>query len=142
MKSDSFSLEVKARLESLPEIHRFVEQATSAFGLEPSDIHDIRLAVEEAVTNTIMHGYPGEGGQVEIELTREGQDLKAYLRDDGLTFDSTSVPPPDLTRPFEERASGGLGIYLMRQMVDEMHHHAPAAGGNELVLVKRGVCKG
>jgi anti-sigma regulatory factor (Ser/Thr protein kinase) len=139
--NDSFSLELVARLESLPEIHRFVEQATSAFGLESSDIHDIRLAVEEAVTNTIMHGYPNEGGRVEIEFAREGQDLKAYLRDDGITFDSTSVPPPDLSRPFEERASGGLGIYLMRQMVDEMHHRTPADGGNELMLVKRGVCK-
>lgn len=140
--NDSFSLEFVARLESLPEIHRFVEQAASAFGLETSDIHDVRLAVEEAVTNTILHGYQGREGRIEIELTREGEDLKARLCDDGITFDTTSAPPPDLTKPFEERASGGLGIYLMRQMVDEIHHRAPAEGGNELVLVKRGVCKG
>jgi serine/threonine-protein kinase RsbW len=140
--SNSFSNEFDARLESLPEIHRFVEQATSSFGLDSSDIHDTRLAVEEAVTNTIIHGYQGREGRIEIELTREGQDLKAYLRDDCITFDTTSVPPPDLTKPFEERAMGGLGIYLMRQMVDEIHHRAPANGGNELVLVKRGVCQG
>ncbi len=61
------------------------------------------------------------------------------LRDLAPVFDPTRVPPPDLSVPLFDRQPGGLGIHLMRQSVDELRHRPRPGGGNELIMVKRGL---
>ena len=100
------------------------------------------LAVDEAVTNTVVHGYKGREGSVEIEVGREGHALVIRLRDEAPPFDPTSVPSPDLTLPLEERALDGMGVYLIRQATDEMRHRTTLQQGNELTLVKRRIGDG
>jgi anti-sigma regulatory factor (Ser/Thr protein kinase) len=95
--------------------------------------------VDEAVTNTIAHGYQGEQGAVEVEVSRAGEDLVIRIRDEAPLFDPTIVPAPDVTLPLEQRLPGGLGIYFIRQIMDEMTHRVTPQGGNELILVKRGM---
>lgn len=133
------SLRTTAELNNLAEIRRFVEETASALGVAPAVIPGVILAVDEAVTNIIVHGYQGQGGAVEIEVSREGDALVIRLRDEAAPFDPTSVPPPDLTLPLEQRTPGGLGIHLIRQIMDEITHRVTPQGGNELTLVKRGI---
>lgn len=133
------SLCIAAESKNLSEIRRFVKETASALGVDPAVIPGVILAVDEAVSNTINHGYQGQGGAVEIELHRKGDALVIRIRDEAPPFDPTNVPPPDLTLSLEQRTPGGLGIYLIRQAMDEMTHRVTPQGGNELTLVKRGV---
>jgi anti-sigma regulatory factor (Ser/Thr protein kinase) len=139
MMNTSPSLRTTAELKNLAEIRRFVEETASALGVAPAVISGVILAVDEAVSNIIAHGYQGQGGIVEIEVGRERDALVVRLRDEAAPFDPTSVPPPDLTLSLEQRTPGGLGIHLIRQTMDEMTHRLTPQGGNELTLVKKDV---
>jgi serine/threonine-protein kinase RsbW len=135
------SLRVKAALKNLARIRRFVEQTATALGVDPAAIPELLLAVDEAATNIIVHGYQGQEGPLEVEVERQGDALLIRLRDEAAPFDPTAIPPPDLSLPLEQRPIGGMGIYLMRKCMDQVNHSCPPQGGNELILVKKGVGK-
>lgn len=137
--SHRFLLHIAAELENLAGIRRFVEETALTLGVEPAVIPALQLAVDEAATNIILHGYQRRSGPLEIELEPAGSDLVVYLRDEAEPFDPTTAPSPDLTLPLEERAPGGMGIYLIRQSMDQISHRLTANGGNELTLIKRSV---
>ncbi len=103
-----------------------------------SDIRgDMLLAVDEAATNIIVHGYGECGGSIAVSVERLADELIVQLRDEADPFDPHCVPAPDLRMPLEERGPGGLGIFLMRQLVDEVRHRTIGVRGNELTLVKK-----
>jgi len=133
-----YSLCLAAELENLAVMRNFVQKSVTALGVDPAVVSDLVLAADEAVTNVIVHGYQGRRGTIEIEVKQEAMDVLVHVRDDAPPFDPSSVPSPDLTRPLEERSPGGLGIYLIRQYVDEVIHHITPQGGNELILKTRG----
>jgi len=133
------TLHIAAELENLAVIRRFVEKSATALGADPAATSDVVLAADEAATNVMVHGYRGQPGTIEIEVSRMGDALVVCLRDRAAPFDPTTVPPPDLNRPLEERSPGGMGIYLMRHLVDEVTYHATPQGDNLLTLVKRGL---
>lgn len=128
---------VAAQVENLAEIRRFVREEAKALGAGEEAICDLELAVDEAACNIICHGYERRGGTIEVRVERNGDRLTVRLCDEAPPFDPTLHPPPDVTLPLEERPLGGLGIFLMRQSVDEMVYRATAEGGNELMLIKR-----
>jgi serine/threonine-protein kinase RsbW len=136
-----FSLNVAADLQNLVRIRDFVEHTAVLLDVNPSIIPNLQLAVDEAVTNIILHGYQGQGGQVEILIERKLDDIVISLRDHAPPFDPTRVATPDLTAPLAERLPGGLGLHLIRQIVDQMSYRFTEAGSNELILVKEGVGK-
>ena len=131
------SLTVAARVEHLAEIRHFVERTAAALGAGQDAVDDLVLAVDEAATNVVIHGYEGQPGTIEVEMGREGDTLLIWLRDGAPLFDPTLLPMPDVTLPLELRPLGGLGIFLMRQSVDELIYRPTAGGGNELTLVKQ-----
>ena len=96
------------------------------------------MAANEAATNAIVHGYQGEAGHIEAEVMCEQDALVVRLRDRAPAFDPRQVPVPDLTAPLEERTPGGLGVYLMFALSDEVFYHRTPAGENEIVLIRRG----
>lgn len=133
------SLNIAADLNNLAMIRDFVQETATALGADPAAIPDVLLAVDEAATNIIVYGYQGQSGTIEIEMNRMRDSLVVCLRDQAIPFDPTVIPPPDLTLPLEERPVGGLGIYLIRQLMDEVTHRIMPQGGNELILIKRGI---
>jgi serine/threonine-protein kinase RsbW len=131
------SLRFAAELKNLAAIRDFVRESAAVLDVAPAIISDLLLAVDEAATNVIIHGYRGQQGTIEIEVKREAADIVVHVRDKAPPFDPTDVPSPDLTRPLEERPPGGLGIYLIRQYMDEVIYRLMPQGGNELTLKKR-----
>ncbi len=131
------TLHIAAELKNLSLIRRFVQERAAALGADQDVIADVILATDEAATNIIIHGYQDRPGMIEIKLRRSGNAVIVFLRDESAPFDPTSVPPPDVTQPLEKRPLGGMGIHLIRQLMDEVTHHITPQGGNELTMTKK-----
>ena len=132
-------MRIAADLKNLAIIRHFITEYTASEKIgDPEAIADILVAVNEAVTNIITHGYRGQPGDIEIEVDYVGDDLVVTLRDQTPPFDPTSVPSPDLSLPLAERPFWCMGIHLMRQLTDEVIYR-PTADGNKLILIKKKV---
>lgn len=125
----------QADLTTLGDIRDFVGASASTFGASESEIADMALAVNEAVTNILLHGYGGSGW-VQLEAYHQNSELMVHIRDNAPLFNPTTQPAPDLSRPLDECGNGGMGIHLMRQLTDGMVYRAPPNGGNELIMKK------
>ena len=130
-------LELRADLAQLNRIREFVTESAVALGVAPSSFDDLRLAVDEAVTNIITHGYGGPG-DVAIEVETVDTDLVIRLRDKAPGFDPAHSPLNDPHDPESRDSPGGFGVYLIRSVMDEVSHRS-LNSGNELTLIKRGV---
>jgi len=105
---------------SLDEIFRFLENFVEAAGVDTSTARCIDLVVEELFTNMVRHNHGGSD-QIAIELERTGDRLRIELTDfDVDDFDPSSVPEPPVAASIAERRPGGLGLRLVRTMVDEL----------------------
>ena len=126
-----------ATVENLDSIREFACQAAQDAGMDDWDCYSIRLAVDEACSNIIEHAYAGKVGE-EIEVTCDVSDNKlvVILRDHGHPFNPALVPSPDLAATLQDRKIGGLGIYLMHRLMDEVRYEALGEAGNVLTLVK------
>lgn len=126
----------KADITSLNQIREFTEATFAQQCADEDALYDISLAVYEAAANIIEHGYQGQGGLIEVALEQHNHSLIVYLRDQAPVFNPTKVAEPDLDLPLELRPIGGLGIFLIRQSVNEVRYRRLPEGGNELVLIK------
>jgi serine/threonine-protein kinase RsbW len=135
--NSSKSLRIAAELGNLGRVRAFVEATAAALGAAPDEIGDVVLATDEAVTNVIVHGYRGRRGTIDLTAGRDKAGVFVRLHDDAPPFDPTAVPEPDIEAPLEDRLPGGLGIYLIRQVMDEVVHRALPGGGNELILWRK-----
>lgn len=138
MKGENL-LQVAADVEKLGEIRRFLEERAAALGASSEVIEEMILAVNEAATNIIVHGYQGSPGVVEVEVRAEQSDLWVALRDQAQHYDPTRAPMPDVNAPLSARPFGGMGVHMMRHYTDELRYRVTQDGKNELILVKRGV---
>jgi anti-sigma regulatory factor (Ser/Thr protein kinase) len=82
----------------------------------------LELAVEEWATNVCRHAYRSAGGSLTVVLRRDGEALLVELSDEGTPFDPTAAAERDVSLPLTERSPGGLGLLLMRRMVDELRY--------------------
>lgn len=138
MKSLTYRLDA-ADVHDLDDIRGFLENAVMRLCGDEEIAGDLVLAVNEAVTNVMLHGYLGEPGEVSVAVEADENDLLVRLTDNAPLFDPTTVPPPDITLPLEERPLGGLGVHMMRQLADELLYRVTPEGCNELIFLKRGV---
>jgi serine/threonine-protein kinase RsbW len=90
--------------------------------------------VDEWVTNVIVHGYGGGGGPIDVIVEPAGQEVAVRVRDAAAVFDPRTVFAFDPSVPLEHRRLGGMGIYLMRDLMDGLDHEALEGGGNELTM--------
>jgi serine/threonine-protein kinase RsbW len=135
----AFDLSVKASLENLQEIRSYIDRVGVSLGVNESALGDLRLAVDEAVTNVVIHGYGDLDGMVDIHMEANGDSVIIRIRDQAKTFDPSHVNAPRLDTALNDRAFGGMGIFLIRKMTDEAEFLPLPGGGNEIRLVKRGV---
>jgi anti-sigma regulatory factor (Ser/Thr protein kinase) len=131
-------LRVKAVLENVSAAMDFVTQAARAVGCEEQALNQILLGVDEVCANVVDHAYKGmEQGDMEVSWCLEGQDFVVSVRDWGRSFDPNSIEDPDVDAPLEERSLGGLGLFLVRQVMDRAEYSSDPGRGNQWTLVKR-----
>lgn len=135
-----FNMVTTADVINLSTIREFIEFAARMFGADRNASADIVLAVDEAASNIILHGYSRAPGIIEVLIECQEGVMKVRLRDQAPPFDPTSAAPPNLDLPLEERPLGGLGIHLMRKLTDRIEYTRSPDGANLLTLYKR-ACK-
>ena len=127
-----------ANFDNLDEIREFVGEEARQVGFSDKEIYSIQLAADEASTNIIEYAYAGvEDGKIEIDCSTADGGLKIVMRDKGKPFDPSSVPEPNVKADLSERKIGGLGIYLMRKLMDEVTYESTPELGNILTMIKR-----
>jgi serine/threonine-protein kinase RsbW len=130
------ALQIEARPEQLRLLRDFVRAVLEPEGVAETALNPLLVALDEAATNIIMHGYRGGAGAIHLEITSQGETVLFRLRDDAPPFDPTQHPLPNLSLPLEQRPIGGLGVHLMRQTMDGLSYRSLPEGGNELTLYK------
>ena len=116
-------LVIKNEISEIGKLATFIEELGEELVLTPDLIFNLNLALEEAVTNVILYAYPKEE-QKDIFISANMSDniLIFVLTDSGKEFDPTKVPDADITLSAEEREIGGLGIFLIRQIMDTVEY--------------------
>ena len=126
--------EWSATTGGVPAIVEQVAEVVAAAGMSGERVLKVELAVEEAAVNTCKHGYGGEPGWLRVRVCEESGEITIELFDRAAEFDPLSEAPPDLTGDLSQRAVGGMGIHLIRNVCDDVRY-AREGDCNILVLV-------
>jgi len=133
-----FRMTIGADGSEVARVNAAFAEFADAHGLPAPVRRSMHVALDELLTNTSVHGFPGrEGGEVTVEAKLGTDRVSVTLTDDGRPFDpfGVGVAAPDTALPVEERRIGGLGIHLVRRMMDEVSYHR-RADRNVVVLTK------
>lgn len=130
------SFVLKNRLTELETLRACLEQFAEIHELPPRATFETNLALDELVTNIISYGYTDDcEHDIRIDMTLTDGILTLRVVDDGEPFNPLEAAPPDLDSPLEERAVGGLGIHLVRKVMDDVHYRRDGRA-NVLTLTK------
>lgn len=129
-------LRIPADVSRLAEVRKFIRKQATHMGADPDATNDVVLAVDELTANSIIHGYRGSSGTVEVEVGNEDGSMVVWVRDQAPPFDPNDYPDPDVSLPLTLRPTGGMGIYLSRGALDGVSYRR-THDGNELTIVKR-----
>jgi anti-sigma regulatory factor (Ser/Thr protein kinase) len=129
--------EIRNSLDELEPLVRGISDWCQQRSFSQETIYEVSLIVDEVVSNIIRHGFK-DGGEhrIQISVWTEGDDMAMAVRDEGVAFDPLLMPAPDLTRPMDERKPGGLGIFMVKQLTQEILYRRED-GRNVLLLKKR-----
>lgn len=124
-------------VQQISKLADFVDAIAEEASIDPSLAMSLNLALEEAVTNVVMYAYPaGEEGDVDIVSELSDGSLLFTISDKGIPFDPTKKEDADITLGVEERQIGGLGIFLVRQLMDTVEYERKD-GYNILTMKKK-----
>ncbi len=122
-------------IETIPQLNEFIDGVCEDTGIDMANTMNINLALEEAVVNVMTYAYPEGHGEVNIEVTAYKGRITFIITDSGIPFDPTAKEDVDISLSAEERPIGGLGIHLVRQIMDRVSYEY-ADGKNILTLEK------
>lgn len=127
---------IPASTENLSEVRNFVGQHASSHGFDRKQISDIRLAVDEAITNIIKHAYNGdENHTIEIDITFKNDRMCVILFDTGITFSLKSFKQPNIEEKIKQKKRGGMGVYLIHSLMDDVTY-GREDDSNKMVMCK------
>lgn len=131
-------LTVAGYFENLARVSDFIGQAALQARLDDRSVYAIQMAVDEACTNIIEHAYGGEGkGQIRLTCAVKKDGLHVVIYDQGTRFDPAQAPELDTQAPLEKRQLGGMGLFFIRNLVDQAEFKFDTPQGNQLILFKR-----
>ena len=123
-------------VQEVPRLNVFVDEVCEDMGCDMETTMRMNLAIEEAVVNVIDYAYPsGTVGSVDINVTVYDNHMEFVISDSGTPFDPTKKEDVDISLPVEERRIGGLGIHLVKQLMDKISYERKD-GRNVLTLIK------
>ncbi len=120
--------------KALSSARKFVQRTLA--DLPDAPRNDIEMAVDEAVANVIEHAALPADATIELKLYRDAEHVRLIVSNDGLAFDGNLLPTVDLNRHLAEHRTGGLGIFLMQQLMDLVMFRTTREGRQEVVMVK------
>jgi len=136
-KNRSAQLKVKSRTENLSEIRDFVSGNARAADIPEVTVENIILAVDEACTNIIKHAYNlSPEGEIIIKIDYDEEKFMVTIIDYGKSFKPDRVPLPDLQKYYREHRVGGLGMYLMKSLMDDVEYISIPGKYNQVLLSK------
>ena len=128
---------IPSRTDSLSEVREFVGGAAQMFGFSEEEIANIVLAVDEACTNIIKHAYQyAKDKEIEVDIKLSARSFEIRIYDSGKTFDPEALRPPDLKEHIGHLRRGGLGVYLMKRLMDDVQYNFAPGKRNEVRLIK------
>lgn len=131
------NLVIRNEIGELNRLVSFLEGLEEEWNLPPALVPSLNLALEEALSNVIFYAYEkGTENQISLEFSLKGKEMTVVISDEGKPYDPTQKEDPDLNLPVEDRPIGGLGIFLIRQIMDEVKYSREDRK-NRLTLVKR-----
>src|SRR5690349_5890446 len=123
MSETRLSLTLANRRDEVSRLVDRVEIFGRSHGLVADDIHAVQLLLDEVVFNIIRHAYDDVAAHdIGVSLSLKGSRLKIEIEDDGKPYDPTTTPAPNLDLPIDERPIGGLGVHIVRSLVESMHY--------------------
>jgi len=127
-----------AEFEALPDFRNFIEEVCQGLpGMDEGTLYDLKLAVDEACTNIITHGYAGmDPGTIILCVEPGPGQVRITITDFGRCFEPADSPAPDVEAALDDRPTGGFGLYFIYQTMDEVDYIADPCG-NRLMLCKR-----
>jgi serine/threonine-protein kinase RsbW len=131
------NIKLPAQIENLERYRKVVLECAKEQGVAQERIIEIELAIEEALVNIFNYSYPEKTGDVEINCKVDHHQFIIEMIDSGIPFDMTSHPNPDLKSDLSERQIGGLGIYLIKRMMDEVRYRRENDQNILTLIVKR-----
>jgi anti-sigma regulatory factor (Ser/Thr protein kinase) len=130
-------LVIKNEISEISKLAIFIEELGEELNLTPDLVFNLNLVLEEAVSNVILYAYPeGETQEISLSVNLTDNNLVFLLTDSGKEFDPTQAPDADVTLSAEERQIGGLGIFLIRQIMNTVEYQR-IDGKNILTLGKQ-----
>jgi serine/threonine-protein kinase RsbW len=134
----TFCLQVPSSTENLAMIREFVSAIGEQAGFNENETLKLALAVDEACTNVIEHAYQNEEThEVTVRVTVDEEEITFEVIDRGRGFDPTQEPPLTLEELVRQRRSGGLGLRLIRTIMDDVQYRMSPGQRNELRMVKK-----
>ena len=133
----SFRLTLVNEVEEISKLEGYIKEIASSAGIDPSLAMSLNLALEEAVTNVVLYAYPeGQTGEADILTTVADGVMTIVISDSGVPFDPTKdAKEADITLSAEERPIGGLGVFLVKEIMDTVSYQR-TDGKNVLTLTK------
>ena len=123
-------------IETIPQLNQFMDEVCEEVGFDMSTTMSLNLAMEEAVVNVMTYAYPeGTKGEVRIDAVANDRRAKFIISDRGVPFDPTAKAEADTTLSVEERPIGGLGIHLVRQIMDSVNYEY--VGGMNILTLRK-----
>lgn len=134
----TFTLQVPSSTGNLAMIRDFVTSVGEQAGMSPAEVAQLELAVDEACANVIEHAYGHDATkEVSVRATIDGDIMEIDVIDTGQGFDPAAVEQLELERLVADRMTGGLGMRLMKTLMDEVHYAIIPGEKNELRMIKR-----
>jgi serine/threonine-protein kinase RsbW len=140
--SNHLQLRINSDVAEIARLHAEFEKFVAPLGLSGKMIFQVNLALDEIITNIIQHGYDQNGYDqddnppIAVNIALEDEIMKIEIIDAARPFNPLSAPAPDLDAPIADRPVGGLGIHLVKSMMDEVSYQRKDQY-NHLVLIKR-----
>lgn len=139
MKSWHKELSITNDLTWLAQVRDLITCAVTEGGFPAHYLNRLQIAVDEAITNIIEHGYadqPRGSAAIDLQVDVNPERFRIEINDQGVTFDPNKMTDIDIQTHVAAGHSGGLGVFLMRKIMDQVDYHYKAGTKNQLVLVK------
>ena len=132
----SISITIKNDVAELGRLCQEVDKFCAIENLPDETVYTVNLVLEEMITNTIKYGYSDTAEhQIEVKLSWENDELTIAISDDANEFNPLNLPAVDTTKTIDERGIGGLGIHLVRKLMDHLEYRRE--NGRNLFLARK-----